>query len=29
VLGGADLVRVHEVKECRQAVLVAEAIRGA
>lgn len=29
VLGGADLVRVHELKECRQAVLVAEAIRGA
>jgi dihydropteroate synthase len=29
VLGGADIVRVHEVKECRQAVLVADAIRGA
>jgi dihydropteroate synthase len=29
VLGGADIVRVHELKECRQAVLVAEAIRGA
>jgi dihydropteroate synthase len=29
VLGGADIVRVHEVKECRQAVAVAEAIRGA
>lgn len=28
VLGGADLVRVHEPKECRQAVLVADAIRG-
>jgi dihydropteroate synthase len=29
VLGGADIVRVHEVKECRQAVLIADAIRGA
>jgi dihydropteroate synthase len=29
VLGGANIVRVHDVKQCRQAVLVAEAIRGA
>jgi dihydropteroate synthase len=29
VLGGADVIRVHEPKECRQAVLVADAIRGA
>jgi dihydropteroate synthase len=29
VFAGADIVRVHDVKECRQAVLVAEAIRGA
>jgi dihydropteroate synthase len=29
VLAGANIVRVHEVKECRQAVLVAEAIRRA
>jgi dihydropteroate synthase len=29
VLGGADIVRVHEMKHCRQAVLVADAIRGA
>ncbi len=29
VLAGADVVRVHAPKECRQAVLVADAIRGA
>jgi dihydropteroate synthase len=29
VLGGADIVRVHDVKECRQAVLIADAVRGA
>ncbi|MDE0293218.1 MAG: dihydropteroate synthase [Bryobacterales bacterium] len=29
VLNGADVVRVHDVKECRQAVQVAEAIRSA
>jgi dihydropteroate synthase len=29
VLGGANIVRVHDLKQCRQAVLVAEAIRGA
>ena len=29
VLGGARIVRVHDVKQCRQAVQVAEAIRGA
>lgn len=29
VLGGANIVRVHDVKQCRQAVLVAEAIRRA
>jgi dihydropteroate synthase len=28
VLGGANIVRVHDVRQCRQAVLVAEAIRG-
>lgn len=28
VLNGADIVRVHDVKECKQAVQVAEAIRG-
>lgn len=29
VLNGANIVRVHDVKECKQAVQVAEAIRGA
>ena len=29
VLNGADVVRVHDVKECRQAVQIAEAIRSA
>jgi dihydropteroate synthase len=29
VLGGAHIVRVHDVKQCRRAVQVAEAIRGA
>ena len=29
VLNGADIVRVHDVKECRQVVQVAEAIRSA
>jgi dihydropteroate synthase len=29
VLGGANIVRVHDVKQCRQAVLVADAIRSA
>jgi dihydropteroate synthase len=29
VLGGARIVRVHDVKQCRRAVQVAEAIRGA
>jgi dihydropteroate synthase len=29
VLGGADIVRVHDVKQCRQAVQVADAVRGA
>ncbi|MDE0432403.1 MAG: dihydropteroate synthase [Bryobacterales bacterium] len=29
VLNGADVVRVHDVKECREAVQVAEAIRSA
>lgn len=28
-LGGADMVRVHDVAECRDALAVAEAIRGA
>jgi dihydropteroate synthase len=28
VLGGANIVRVHDVRQCRQAVLVADAIRG-
>ncbi len=27
--GGADIVRVHDVEECRKAMLVADAIRGA
>jgi dihydropteroate synthase len=29
VLGGAHIVRVHDVKQCKRAVQVAEAIRGA
>lgn len=29
VLNDADIVRVHDVKECKQAVQIAEAIRGA
>lgn len=29
VLNGANIVRVHDVKECKQAVQIAEAIRGA
>jgi len=29
VLNGADIVRVHDVAECRQAVIVADAIRNA
>ncbi|HUG81823.1 MAG TPA: dihydropteroate synthase, partial [Bryobacterales bacterium] len=29
VLNGANIVRVHDVKECKQAVRMAEAIRGA
>ena len=29
VLGGADIVRVHDIKACRKAVLVADAIRAA
>jgi dihydropteroate synthase len=28
VLGGADIVRVHDVRQCRQAVLIADAIRA-
>ena len=28
VLNGANIMRVHDVKECRQAVRIAEAIRG-
>ena len=29
IANGADIVRVHDVKECKQAVQIAEAIRGA